>query len=467
MNSEARCVDECASAVDLVAAYRSRVVSPVEITRAAFARLARDNPGLNALYLLDEEGALASARESEARWLRGEPCGLLDGVPTTAKDAVLTRGFPIYRGSAVHNPGGEICQEDAPAIARLREAGAVILGKTTMPDYGLLASGYSSRHGITRNPWSPAHNCGGSSSGAAVAVACGVTPVAVGTDIVGSIRIPAAFCGLVGLKPGRGRVPYYFPNSPSLVAGPLARTAADAALLMNVISRPDPRDFTALPYDGFDYLSALESAPRKGRIGVLEAMGFGVEPVPEVIARLESLVRTLAAEGFALTRLASPFKTGEDAFAEHFYRVRVLSEMKAVADEHWHRVPVISGWIRPAMSLDAVDLYRCEVDMLRIAEKAAALLTNCDYVLLPTYPGEIFSAEAASPDPERPFAPWCNTFPFNLADLPAISIPCGFTRAGLPVGMQIVGKRFDEAGLLGLAHLIGRTRPLERPWPFS
>lgn len=460
-------VTETSTAQELLQAYRAKTVSPVEITRAALARVERLNPSLNFLYLVDGDGAMKSARESEVRWKNGTPCGMLDGIPTTAKDALLTRGYPIYRGAAVHNPQGALCDDDAPAIARLKDHGAVILGKTTMPDFGILGSGYSSKHGITRNPWNPAANTGGSSSGASASVAAGVSPLVVGTDIVGSIRLPASFCGLVGLKPSRGRVPYYFPNSPALVAGPIARTVEDAALLMNVISEPDARDFTALPFEGTDFAAGLEGPVSGKRLRLLEAIGFGPAPHAEVLAAVRQAATVLAGFGCSVEPVGSVFE--KDAFvpAENFYRVRVLTEMMLIEEARRSASKVIDDWTKVASSYTAADLYNFESAMLRLAEKASSLLGEADYLVMPTSPIPPFAAELPSPDAADLFGPWCNTFLFNLADLPAITINCGFTSEGLPIGLQIVGRRFDELGLLRLARHYERAAPLTRAWPLD
>lgn len=459
-------VNECSTATELLAAYAGKVVSPVEIVRAALARVARLNPALNFLYVVDEEAALAAARASEARWMAGAPAGRLDGIPTTVKDALLLAGYPIYRGAAVHNDGGATCTEDAPAVARQKEHGAIFLGKTTMPDFGLLGSGYSSKHGVTRNPWNPVCNCGGSSSGASVSVAAGVSPLVVGTDIVGSIRLPAAFCGLVGLKPSRGRVPYYFPNSPALVAGPIARTAADAALLMSVISQPDARDFTALPPHGLDYRLGLDVPITGGRMRLLDAIGFGPSPDAEVLEAVHAAARVFEGFGCVIEPISSPLAPDAHVPAENYYRTRVLTEMLMVDPANRPRSRIIHEWSSVATDYNAADLYGFENAMLRLAEQAALLLGDADYLLLPASPIPPYAAELPWPEGSDLFGPWCNTFLFNLADLPAVSVNCGFTREGLPIGLQIVGRRFDEPGLLRMARQFERAVPMDRPWPF-
>src|SRR5437899_9179683 len=251
--------DLCAlGATELLDGYRKHELSPVEVTRAVLERIERLNPVLNAFNLVSEH-ALDDARVSEARWLAGQPKGLLDGVPLSIKDIILTKGWPTLRGSKTVDPKGP-WNDDAPAVARLRESGAVLLGKTTTPEFGWKGVTDSPLTGITRNPWNTAKTPGGSSGGGAVAVASGMGPLTIGTDGGGSIRIPCSFTGLFGLKPSFGRVPAW-PLSPfGTVAhvGPITRTVADAALMLNVLALPDGRDWHALPYDDRDYRGRLE-----------------------------------------------------------------------------------------------------------------------------------------------------------------------------------------------------------------
>ena len=263
------------TATELLARYRDRSLSPVEATQACFARIREIDPVLNAFCFLNEESALASARDSEQRWSRGAPCGPLDGVPVAIKDLILTRGMPTLRGSRTIAPD-QPWDVDAPVTARLREAGAVLLGKTTTPEFGCKGETNSPLTGITRNPWDLAKTSGGSSGGTAAAVAAGLCPIAIGTDGAGSVRIPAAFCGNFGLKPSFGRVPAY-PLSPfGSVAhlGPHTMSVADAALAINVMKRPDARDWTALPPDDSDYGAGLEQGLRGLRIAFSPALGY-------------------------------------------------------------------------------------------------------------------------------------------------------------------------------------------------
>ena len=458
---------ETASAVELLRAYRDRSLSPVEVVETSLGLIERRDTDLNGFYEVRADAARRAARESEARWQAGRPLGALDGVPTSTKDALLTRGSPTYRGSAANDVETKTWEIDAPCVARLKESGAIILGRSTMPDFGMLASGASSKHGVTRNPWDRTRTPGGSSAGAAASIAAGINPIAVGTDIVGSIRLPASFCGLFGHKPSQGRVPYYLPSSPAMVAGPMARTVADAALLLNVISQPDQRDFTALPPEQVDYVAALEADMAGARLGLLHNIGFGPEPDPEVVALVERAARRFAEIGCKLTPIKAPFRPGEERPVEDFYRVRCYTEFVQYAPERRRQAPVIERWTAGAAKMTAVDLYRAYNAALLLRERSLRMMDGFDFLLLPSVPVPPFAAELPGLDQDRIFDPWANTFLFNLTEQPAASIGCGFTSAGLPVGLQIVGRRFDDVGVLRLSRAFEKMRGDLPAWPIN
>src|SRR6185369_14802888 len=259
------------SATDLIAGYRAKQFSPSEVLEEVIEHVAAWEPHIKALYLFDPEAARAAAKASTDRWQRGEPAGTLDGIPVTIKDNIATKGQPVPLGAA--SVRLVPAEKDAPPAARLRESGAIIFAKTTMPDYGMLSSGLSSFHPLTRNPWDLSKNAGGSSSGAGAAAAAGYGPLHLGTDIGGSVRLPASWCGLVALKPSFGRVPVD-PPYVGRVAGPMTRTVDDAALMMCVLSKPDRRDGTSLPADSINW-KAHDKSPRKLRIGLMLDPGAG------------------------------------------------------------------------------------------------------------------------------------------------------------------------------------------------
>lgn len=452
------------TAAQLAAAYRTGSLSPVEAVGAVLDHVARWEPHIQALYALDADAALAAARGSADRWASGMPLGPLDGVPVTIKENIATRGVPVPLGTAASEPVA--AAEDAPPAARLREAGAVILAKTTMPDYGMLSSGLSSFHPLSRNPWDLGMNPGGSSAGAAAAAAAGYGPIHLGTDIGGSIRLPAGWCGLVGLKPSLGRVPIDPPYI-GRAAGPMARTVADCAAAMAVLSLPDPRDGTALPPAAIDW-TAPPLEPRTLRIGVQRDIGAGMDPTPEVLSAFEAAVRLFGEAGATIIPVA-PILTREmlDGL-DDFWRVRAFDEVSRLPPDRRDRIlPYIRAWAESGARLSGLDVVRGVNQVFAIKRAAAAQFAGIDYLLSPTAPCPTYPAEMASPldDPERPFEHIGFTVPWNMSEQPAISINCGYTAAGLPIGMQIVGRRFDDSGVLRLAAWYEDVRGPQRPWP--
>jgi len=452
------------TARELSNAYAAKTLSPVEVTEETLAHIEAVNPALNAVYEVDNDGALAAAKASEARWQKGEPLSPLDGVATTVKDALGWEGKTMYRGSAAHSP--EIATYDAPVAARCIEAGMVTVAKTTMCDMGILASGLSSHHGVTRNPWDTSKNPGGSSSGSAACVTAGIGPVVVGTDIVGSVRLPGSFCGLVGHKPSQGRVPYYFPNAPTLTAGPMARTVDDAALLMNVITQPDARDFTALPYDGRDY-TVVDPAKTGLRYGLIHDLGFGLAPDPEVSAAIEQAAKLLEAQGHSLTEIPTPFTPADLAGPELFYKARSAAELAPIAADKQANTPFVHAWCQEAHTASAADLYQAMNAMRSLRERLLLLMQEYDFLLLPSVPVLPYAAELPGHDPEDIFLSWSNTFAFNITQQPGINVNCGFSQSGLPIGLQIVGQRFDDYGVFQQAYQYEKLRDLEMNWPFT
>src|SRR5689334_6940837 len=263
-------------ALQVAAQYSSGALSPVDVARACLERMDAWEPRLNAMYRTDREGALVQAKASELRWRAKKPLSGLDGVPVTIKENIYTKGDPAPIGTRA-NDDAPPQPADAPPAARLREAGCVILGKTTMPDFGMLSSGLSSIHGITRNPWNTSRNTSGSSSGAGAAAAAGYAPLHLGTDIGGSVRLPATHCGIFALKPSLGRVPVYPPYI-GRIAGPMTRSVAASAAMMNLLSKPDARDFMSLPFEDIDYSKGLEKNLnlKNLKIGFLPDMKVGL-----------------------------------------------------------------------------------------------------------------------------------------------------------------------------------------------
>jgi aspartyl-tRNA(Asn)/glutamyl-tRNA(Gln) amidotransferase subunit A len=452
------------TAVDLLTLYRDKAVSPVEVVAAVLARIEALEPVLNATWALDAEGALDQAQASEARWVRGEPAGPLDGVPVTIKELIATRGVAKPLGSAVTDLHPE--PDDAPPAARLREAGAVILGKTTSPDFGMLSSGLSSFHKLSRNPWDVSKTPGGSSAGAGTAAAAGYGPLHVGTDIGGSIRLPAGWCGVYGLKPSNGRVPIDPPYI-GRVAGPMTRTVADSALMMSVLSAPDWRDHMSLPPVDLTWLD-LDIDLAGLRIGLMLEAGAGLPAEPEVVSAVVAAAAVLEAAG-AIVEPFAPFLTREmlDGL-DLFWRTRSWNDLRALPPQKAALVlPYIDAWARAADDADGVSVYRGFNQIQLIREAGAKAFQPYDFVLSPTAPMPAFAAELPSPtnDPARPFEHIGFTVPFNMTEQPAASINCGYTSQGLPIGLQIVGRRFDDLGVLRVSRAYERLRPAQRAWP--
>jgi len=451
------------SASDLIEAYADRSVSPVDVVKAVTARIEAYEPRLHALYAYDPDAALAAARESERRWARGE-ARALDGIPATIKDNIATRGTPVPLGTAARplTPAAD----DAPPAARLREDGVVILAKTTMPDYGMLSSGLSSFHPLTRNPWDLSKNPGGSSAGAGAAAAAGYGPFHIGTDIGGSIRLPAAWCGVFGLKPSFGRIPIN-PTYYGRVAGPMTRTVRDAALMMTSLTRPDMRDPMSLPYQDLPWLD-LDIDIRGLKIGLMMEAGVGLSLDPEIRDAVEKAAKLLEHAG-AVIEEVKPFVTRAmlDGL-DDFWRQRAWADIGALSDEERARVlPYILQWAEGGKDLTGAQVYNGMNQMLVMRHAAVAATHPFDFVLSPVAPNVAYEAELASPihDPEKPFEHIGYTVAFNMSDQPAASVNAGFTKAGLPIGLQIVGRRFDDLGVLRLSHAWERMCPDVRDWP--
>ncbi|GAA2416975.1 amidase [Actinomadura vinacea] len=452
------------TATELLAAYRTGALSPVEAAEAVLARIARVDPELNAFCLVDPEWTLGAARASAERWRRGEPAGLLDGVPVSIKDVLLTRDRPTLRGSRSISPE-QAWPDDAPSVARLYEHGAVPAGKTTTPEFAWKGVTDSPLTGITRNPWDPSRTPGGSSGGAAAAVAAGMAPLALGTDGGGSVRIPASFTGTFALKPTYGRVPH-FPASPfgTLAhVGPMTRTVEDAALLMDVICGFDSRDWSAL---------APPHAPFSPLTGGLDGLVVGYSPTlgfasvdPEVAAPVEAAVEAFAALGAKVERVDPGFADPVAEFEVLWFAgaakvVQHLTEAeRAALDPGLREVCDIGAGYSASDYLDAT-ARRMELGRImgRFHERYDLLLT-------PTMPIAAFDAERVAPAAgagagKSRWTGWTPfTYPFNMTQQPAASVPCGFTAEGLPVGLQVVGPRHADALVLNACLAYERAHP--------
>jgi aspartyl-tRNA(Asn)/glutamyl-tRNA(Gln) amidotransferase subunit A len=456
------------SAAELVAGFRARRISPVEVCRATFANIAAINPALNAFQALHEDSAMAQALLSETRWRRGEPIGPLDGVPCTIKDNLLTIGWPTLSGSRTVDPQ-QAWQEDAPGTARLREAGAVMIGKTTMPEFAWKVMTDSPLFGVTRNPWDTAHTPGGSSGGAAAATAAGMGVLALATDGGGSIRVPASRCGLVGLKPTHGRVPDYPPSrfGTNSHVGPIARTVRDCALMMNVISRPDARDWYALPTWQGDYLGEAKGGVKGLRMAYSPDLGSGVPVDPEVVAACRAAADTFRRLDAAVEEIAvdpALYTLGSEAYFVLRYVMqadllrRIPPERQVLMD------PVLLEQSTAyAGRFDVFDYLEAEQQQRVFGSRLNQLLDTFDVLICPTIQSLPERVEAPGPEPHF-------TAVFNASRHPAMSIPCGLSKSGLPIGVQIVAGHYRDGLLMRVAAAfeaecgfpalpIGRHRP--------
>jgi len=457
---------EC-TATELLALYRSGQASPVEATQAVLERIDRLNPALRAFSFVAADEALAAARLSEARWRRGEPCGPLDGVPASIKDLILTRGMPTLRGSRTVEPQ-QPWEIDAPATARLREAGAVLLGKTTTPEFGCKCETNSPLTGITRNPWNPSKTPGGSSGGTAAAVAAGMGPVSVGTDGAGSVRIPAAFCGNVGLKPSFGRVPAY-PLSPFGTVGHLGAhtmSVRDAAVMLTVLAQPDARDWTSLPADGRDYRIGLEDGIRGLRIAWSPTLGYAKHVDAEVAAACARAARRLVELGAGVEQMDPGIEDPlEITCGLWFVGAWTLwntltSQQQTLAD------PDFAAEAQLGAGFSALDVQRLVLRRGALGSHLRQFMQRFDLLVTPTVAVPAFDARPAGEGPMSPAAllGWTPfSYPFNLTQQPACTVPCGLTSAGLPIGQQFVGPMFGDALVLRAARAYESVQPIPRP----
>ncbi|MDH3688882.1 MAG: amidase [Gammaproteobacteria bacterium] len=454
------------SANELLSLYRMKKLSPVEVTQATLDRIASLDQRLNGFCLVDSDAALAAAKASEARWHKGQPTGLLDGVPSAIKDLILTKGWPTLRGSLTISRD-QSWDEDAPCVARLREHGAVFLGKTTTPEFGWKGVTDSPLTGITRNPWNPDVTPGGSSGGSASAIATGMGALAIGTDGGGSIRIPSGFTGVYGIKPSFGRVPAA-PLSPfGTVAhvGPMTRTVTDAALMLTVIAEPDDRDWHALPYEARDYRIGLEQGVKGLRMAFSPDLGYvSVDrEVAEIVADAAQVFSELGAD---VEEVNPGFPNPWDCFTKHWFAGAANLVHPFTPEQRAKLDPGLQEVVAQGESIALADYMQAVNERGALGQYMKRFHQDYDLLLTPTLPIPAFTAGQEVPDAmkEQRWPTWTPfTFPFNLTQQPAASVPCGRTKAGLPVGLQIVGPNHNDALVLRASRAFESTRSIELP----
>ena len=456
------------SAAELMQAYRGGALSPVEVTRDVLTRIAA-HQALNAFVVIDPEPALKAAAKSETRWRAGTPLGRVDGLPTTVKDNIAAKGLPTRRGSRTSDASPATA--DSPAVARLREQGAVILGKTTMPEHGWIGVCHSPLTGITRNPWNPDHTPGGSTGGGVAAAALGLGVLHLGTDGAGSLRIPAAFTGVFGMKPSFGRVPLHPASLLNVLAhhGPVARSVADAALTLSVISGADARDMTAWNTPAPDFLAGLDDGVRGLRVAVAMRFGDTAAPDPEIAAAVRRAAAVLEGQGAIVEEAEPPLGNALAVIqamwwpAATAYADQLPPERRAEMDPGLLRIAERGR----AFSVgDYLAAYAARSDlhgaMLRFHERY-------DLLLSPTMPLTALKVGREMPEDGSYGDDWLNwspyTYPFNLTGQPAASVPTGLAGDGLPMAVQIVGPPREDHLVLRAARAIEQAMPMPIPPP--
>jgi aspartyl-tRNA(Asn)/glutamyl-tRNA(Gln) amidotransferase subunit A len=460
------------TATELLDAYRSGELSPVEACDAVLARIDERNPALNAFLLVDAERARALAAESERRWARGEPSGLLDGVPVSIKDVLLTEGWPTLRGSRAIDPN-QPWREDSPAVARLREHNAVPVGKTTTPELAWKAVTDSPLTGVTRNPWDDTRTPGGSSGGASAAVAAGMAPLAVGTDGGGSVRIPAAFTGTFTLKPTHGLVPHFPASAFGTLAhtGPITRTVDDAALMLDVIAGADHRDWSALPPRTVPFAGQQRSTLSGLRVAYSPTLGFGSATKildTEVAKAVAAAAEQFAELGAHVEAVDPPITDPVDEFHVLWFAGAAAS-VATYSDEKLAGLDAgLQEIVAAGNALSAVDWLRANNRRMELGLAMGRFHLDHDLLLTPTVPISAFAAGQEVPDgwPEPRWTSWTPfTYPFNMTQQPAASVPCGFTVSGLPIGLQVVGPRHSDALVMAACRLFEQAQPWWRRRP--
>lgn len=431
----------------LTAAYRDGALSPVEVAAAVLDRAAALQPALNAFTAFDQDGAMAAARASEARWRAGRALGPLDGVPVSVKDLMPAAGMPTRLGSRAVGPD-VIPRIDAPAVARCREAGAVIFGKTTTSEFGNLIVTQSELHGITRNPWNPSRSSGGSSGGAGVAVATGLGPIAIATDGGGSIRIPSAWNGVVGFKPSYKRIPTLAQEGFGRLSnvGPIARSVADIALAMTVMTREPGGDWQAAPDDGTVY--AADPDIRGLRIAYSRDLGIATVP-EDIAAPVAAAAQVLERLGAEVTDVgAIPALAGYVDSRLHSVQWMVNLAYRVQNCDTALVGPEVMELARIGAGLPLAAYTAALEARERLGREMHAFLSLYDVLVCPTFhadPPEVPGLPVELREAPR-LTSWC-----NQTLQPAASVPCGFSAAGLPVGLQIVGRRYADARVLRVA----------------
>lgn len=444
------------SATKLAGLYAKGKLSPVEVVKAGLAQMAAHDRALNAMSLVDEKTTLDQALESEKRWRRKRPLSSLDGVPLLIKDILLVKGWPTLRGSKTVDPR-QNWDTDAPSVARMREAGTIFMGMTTTPEFGWKGVTDSPLTGITRNPWNLDTTPGGSSGGSSAGLAAGYAPLALGTDGGGSIRIPAGFAGVFGHKPSFGRVPA-FPVSPfGTVAhiGPMTRHVKDAALMLNHLARPDARDWYSLPYDAVDFAKGLGRSLKGLKLAYSPRLGFDVAVEPDVAKAVAQAVKLLKGAGAQVEEVDPGFPDPAAMFRVIWWS-GVRAAFRHLPEEKLGLLDLgLRDVFEQSKAITADDLSAANKARAELGSQMRQFMTRYDALITPTLPITAFAAGQLQPGPVDDKGKWVNwtpfTYPFNLTQQPASSVPCGLASNGLPIGLQIIGRMFDDKMVLKIS----------------
>ncbi len=461
------------SGLELAKAIKEGDLSPVDALDAFINRIKKVNPEINAIVTLTEESARREAEAAERAVKSGEKLGPLHGVPIVIKDNIPVKGVRLTYGSVLFE--NNVADEDMILVDRLKRAGVIVLGKTNLPELALSATTENPLFGVTRNPWDTSRTPGGSSGGSAAAVAAGMCPIAVGTDGGGSIRIPCSLCGIFGLKPHLGRIPRW-PAQPGWetvgVEGPITRTVADAALMLDIMAGPDNRYYLSLPASGVSCFERLEEDIKGKKFAYSPDLGYAVVD-PEVVEVTRKAAFSFADLDFEVEEVELDFPNLEGDLLS-----QVVAETKATLEQQG----IWEEWIKSASqefqdfswladALKATDFVKANYKRKELWDKVRLVFEKYDFLLTPTSTVPAFNLELGLGPPEidgKLVSPssWIGlTFPYNLTGQPASSVPCGFTKNRLPVGLQIVGNRFDELGVFQASRAFEKAFPWkdERP----
>ncbi len=446
------------SALEIAAKIRARELSPVEVVEACLARIDDLEPRLHAFAQVLADRARADARAAEAAVRRGDPLGALHGVPVGVKDQMNVTGAKVTFGT--HLLAEYVATEDAPVVAGLRKAGAVVVGMTTMPEFGWNGISWSPLYGTTHNPWDPDRTAGGSSSGSGAAIAAGVLPIAVGSDGAGSIRMPASFCGIVGLKPTYGRVAMYPVSVSELVThyGPMSRTVRDGAAMLNAMAGPDPRDPHCLPASDEDYLAACDGGLARMRIAYSPDLGYATVD-PDVARIVAESVRRFEALGATVEEASPGFEDPIWAADQYLWAGAANRAYPRLADMRDTMDPGFVEATEMMAERTLFDAARARTVRLGVADAMGRFFGRYDLLVTPTMAATAFGQDRALPEygPSLAWSPF--TYPFNLTGEPAITVPAGWATDGMPVGLQIVGPRFAEGRVLRAAAAFEEAQP--------